>query len=148
MERNFNRRSAQQQRCLAKQVQTVDANHFFNLLTNPQMLGMVEDQLPEHRERQFTPTVVLAMFLGQVMSADGSCQNAVNAAAIARLLVGMNPGSMNTSGYCQARQRLPQGKETPPKSAHHCGDSSNLAPSGANSSSAPDGLPDRAANSR
>jgi hypothetical protein len=108
MERNFNRRSAQQQRRLAKQVQTVDANHFFNLLTNPQMLGRVEDQLPEHRERQFTPTVVLAMFLGQVMSADGSCQNAVNAAAIARLLVGMNPGSMNTSGYCQARQRLPQ----------------------------------------
>jgi len=108
MERNFNRRSAQQQRRLAKQVQTIDANHFFNLLTHPQMLGMVEDQLPEHRERQFTPTVVLAMFLGQVMSADGSCQNAVNAAAIARLLVGMNPGSMNTSGYCQARQRLPQ----------------------------------------
>ena len=64
MERNFNRRSAQQQRRLAKQVQTVDANHFFNLLTNPQMLGRVEDQLPEHRERQFTPTVVLAMFLG------------------------------------------------------------------------------------
>jgi hypothetical protein len=108
MERNFNRRSAQQQRRLAKQVQTVDANRFFNLLTHPQMLGMVEDQLPEHRERQFTPTVALAMFLGQVMSADGSCQNAVNAAAIARLLVGMNPGSMNTSGYCQARQRLPQ----------------------------------------
>jgi hypothetical protein len=108
MERNFNRRSAQQQRRLAKQVQTVDANHFFNLLTHPQMLGMVEDQLPQHRERQFTPTVALAMFLGQVMSADGSCQNAVNAAAIARLLVGMNPGSMNTSGYCQARQRLPQ----------------------------------------
>jgi hypothetical protein len=108
MERNFNRRSAQQQRRLAKQIQSVDANHFFNLLTHPQMLGMVEDQLPEHRERQFTPTVVLAMFLGQVMSADGSCQNAVNAAAIARLLVGMNPGSTNTSGYCQARQRLPQ----------------------------------------
>jgi hypothetical protein len=108
MERNFNRRSAQQQRRLAKQVQTVDANRFFNLLTHPQMLGMVEDQLPQHRERQFTPTVALAMFLGQVMSADGSCQNAVNAAAIARLLVGMNPGSMNTSGYCQARQRLPQ----------------------------------------
>jgi len=108
MEHNFNRRSAQQQRLLSKHVQTVDANHFFNLLTNSQMLDMVEDQLPEHRERKFTPTVVLAMFLGQAMSADGSCQNAVNTAVIRRVLAGMKPGSTNTSGYCQARLRLPQ----------------------------------------
>ncbi len=108
MGHNFNCRSAQQQRHFAKRVQKVDANHFFNLLTDPQMLGMVEEQLPEHRERQFPPTLTLAMFLGQMMSADGSCQNAVNEATIARLLAGMNPGSVNTSGYCQARQRLPQ----------------------------------------
>ena len=108
MGHNFNRRSAQQQRCLAKQAQKVDANHFFNLLTDPRMLDMVEAQLPEHRERQFPPTVTLAMFLGQVMSADGSCQNAVNGALVARLLADMNPGSASTSGYCQARQRLPQ----------------------------------------
>jgi uncharacterized membrane protein len=72
------------------------------------MLEMVEAQLPKHRERQFPPTVTLAMFLGQIMSADGSCQNAMNGAIISRLLAGMNPGSVNTSGYCQARQRLPQ----------------------------------------
>ena len=52
------------------------------------------------------------MFLGQIMSADGSCQNAVNEATVARLVAGMKPGSVNTSvntsGYCQARQRLPQ----------------------------------------
>ena len=72
------------------------------------MLGTVEAQLPEHRERQFPPTLTLAMFLGQIMSADGSCQNAVNEAIVARLLAGMKPGSVNTSGYCQARQRLPQ----------------------------------------
>ena len=72
------------------------------------MLGMVEAQLPEHRERHLSPTVTLAMFLGQIMSADGSCQNAVKEAIVARLLAGMNPGSGNTSGYCQARQRLPQ----------------------------------------
>jgi len=41
---NFNCRSAQQQRHLAKQVQTVDANHFFNLLTDARMLGTVEAQ--------------------------------------------------------------------------------------------------------
>ena len=108
MGHNFNYRSAQQQRRLAKQAQKVDANHFFNLLTDPRMLGTVEAQLPEHRERRFPPTVTLAMFLGQIMSADGSCQNAVNEASVARLLAGMSPGSVNTSGYCQARQRLPQ----------------------------------------
>ena len=107
MGHNFNSRSAQQQRRLAKRTQRVDANHFFNLLTDPRMLGMVEAQLPEHRERQFPPTLVLAMFLGQIMSADGSCQKAVNEAVVARLLTGMEPGSVNTSGYCQARQRLP-----------------------------------------
>ena len=48
------------------------------------------------------------MFLGQIMSADGSYQKVMNEAIVARLLVGMNPGSANTSGYCQVRQRLPQ----------------------------------------
>jgi Transposase DDE domain len=120
MGHNVNGRFAQQQRRLAKRAQKVDANHFFNLLTDSRMLGMVEAQLPEHRERQFPPTVALAMFLGQIMSADGSCQNAVNEAIVARLLAGMNPGSVNTSGDCQARQRLPQemigallGEQTP-----------------------------------
>ena len=108
MGHNFTCRSVQQQRRFAKRAQKVDANHFFNLLTDPRMLDMVEAQLPEHRERQFPPTVTLAMFLGQIMSADGSCQNAVNGALVARLLAGMTPGSASTSGYCQARQRLSQ----------------------------------------
>ena len=108
MGRNFNCRSAQRQRHLAQQAQKVDANHFFNLLTDPRMLETVEAQLAEHRERQFPPTQTLAMFLGQIMSADGSCQNAVNEANVGRLLAGMKPGRVNTSGYCQARQRLAQ----------------------------------------
>jgi hypothetical protein len=101
-----NRPSLPQQRHLAKEAQKIDVNHFFNLLTGPQLLEAVEAQLPEDRERHFPPTVTLAMFFGQIMSADGSCQNAVNEAIVARLLAGMNPGSVNTSGYCQARQRL------------------------------------------
>ena len=38
----FNRPSAQQQRCISKQVQKTEVNHFFNLLTSPQMLDIVE----------------------------------------------------------------------------------------------------------
>ena len=103
-----NRPSLSQQRRLAKQVQKIDANHFFNLLTGPQLLEAVEAQLPEHRERHYPPTLTLSMFLGQVMSADGSCQNTVNEALVNRLLSGMSVGSANTGGYCIARQRLPQ----------------------------------------
>jgi hypothetical protein len=64
---HFNRRSAaRQQRQLAKHVKKVDANHFFNLLTSPQLLDLVEVHLPEHRERKFPPTVALAMSISSV----------------------------------------------------------------------------------
>ncbi len=105
--KHSNRQSAQQQRQIAKQAHQLDVNHFFELLTDPRLLEPVESLLPEYRERQFPPMLTLAMFLGQVMSADGSCQHIVNQVAVSRLLVGMKPGSVNTSGYCQARQRLP-----------------------------------------
>lgn len=102
-----NSRSRKQQRCVAKQVQKVTATHFFNLLTNPQLLETVEALLPEYRERKYPPTLSLAMFLGQAMSADSSCQNAVDEALVNRLLNGLGAGSANTGGYCRARQRLP-----------------------------------------
>lgn len=108
MSQHSSRRSVRQQRQIAKHVKKVDANHFFNLLTSPRLLEWVEAHLPEHRERKFPPTVALAMFLGQVMSADGSCQNAVDEALVTRLLSGLDPGSASTSAYCQARTRLPQ----------------------------------------
>jgi hypothetical protein len=80
MSQHCNRRSARQQHQIARHVEKVAANHFFNLLTSPRLLEQVEAHLPGHRERKFPPTVTLAIFLGQVMSADGSCQNAVNVA--------------------------------------------------------------------
>ncbi len=71
------------------------------------MLEPLEALLPEYRERKFSPTVTLAMFLGQVLRADGSCQNAVNEAIVNQLLSGAEAVSANTGGYCVARQRLP-----------------------------------------
>lgn len=108
MDRNFTRHSHQQQRRVTSQVEKVDANHFFNLLTSPQLLETIEAQLPAHRERSYPPTMTLSMFLRQAMSADGSCQNTVNEAVVNRLLSGLPSGSANTGGYCIARQRLPQ----------------------------------------
>ena len=80
---------------------------FFNLLTSEGLLSVVEDSLPEHRERCFPPTETLSMFLAQAMNADRSCQNIVNEAAVTRALYGMTPCSSNTGSYCRARRRLP-----------------------------------------
>lgn len=84
-------------------------NHynFFNLLTSDALLNKVEELLPEHRERLYPPTETLSMFLAQAMSADRSCQQAVNQAALNRLIAGLPANSIQTGGYCRARQRLP-----------------------------------------
>ncbi|QVL48707.1 MAG: hypothetical protein KFB96_24630 [Thiocapsa sp.] len=50
------------------------------MLTSAQLLDGVEALLPAHRERLFPPTETLSMFLAQVLSADGSCRQAVDEA--------------------------------------------------------------------
>jgi hypothetical protein len=85
-----------------------DSYTMFNLLTGPQLLDRVEALLPDHRERLFPPTETLSMFLAQVMSADGSCQQVVDDAMVKRVIVGLKPGSTDTGGYCRARARLPE----------------------------------------
>ncbi len=95
-------------RQVQKVMSKVDSLHFFNLLTGPELLESIEALLPEYRERRYPPTVTLSMFLGQVLSADGSCQNAVNQATVSRLLSGLAADNANTNAYCMARQRLPQ----------------------------------------
>ena len=97
----------QHARRIGRRARQVGSMDFFNLITGPELLGTVEALLPEYRERKFPPTVTLAMFLGQVLRADGSCQNAVNEAIVNQLLGGVAAVSANTGGYCLARQRLP-----------------------------------------
>lgn len=84
-----------------------NSHSFFNLLTSEALLDKVEELLPEHRERLYPPTEALSMFLAQAMSADRSCQNIVNQAALQRLTAGLSAHSTHTGGYCHARQRLP-----------------------------------------
>jgi len=97
----------EQQKRIRWQAKKTDSQAFFNLLTGPKMLDGVEELLPAHRERLFPPTETLSMFLGQVLSADGSCRQAVNDAAVKRIIEGLPRCSADTSAYCQARLRLP-----------------------------------------
>lgn len=106
MHPNPHTRVRQQQR-VRRRAEQSDAYAFFNLLTSPELLAQVEALLPEHRERLFPPTETLSLFLSQALSADRSCQRAVNEAAIKRLAGGLPRVSTHTGAYCRARARLP-----------------------------------------
>ena len=101
------RACAQQQSRVRRRADQSDAYTFFNLLTHPELLDRVESLLPDHRERLFPPTETLSMFLSQALSADRSCQRAVNDASVKRLIGGLPRLSTHTGGYCRARARLP-----------------------------------------
>lgn len=73
-------RLEQQERVLRRAGQT-DRHALFNILNGPQLLDRVEHLLPAHRGRLFPPTESRSMFSRQVLSVDGSCQQAVPAAA-------------------------------------------------------------------
>lgn len=96
-----------QQQRVRREASNTDAYAFFNLLTSPELFDCVESLLPDHRERLFPPTETLSMFMAQALSADRSCQKAVNDMAVKQLLGGLKPCSTHTGGYCRARQRLP-----------------------------------------
>jgi len=64
--------------------------------------------LPAHRERLFPPTETLSMFMAQALSADRSCQKAVNDFVGNRVAGGLSACSTGTGAFCRARQRLPE----------------------------------------
>jgi hypothetical protein len=105
--RNAESRSQQHAKHISRNVREVEAVDFFNLLTGPELLEMTDSLLPEHRERLYPPTLALSMFMGQVLSEDGSCQKAVDSWAAQRAAEGLSVQSINTGAYCKARQRLP-----------------------------------------
>jgi len=104
----INNKLARIQQQKVKQLsQNSNSFRFFNVLTSPELLDTVERLLPEHREREYPPTEVLSMFIAQSLSADRSCQKAVNDAAVKRIAHGLPQVSTATGAYCRARKRLP-----------------------------------------
>jgi len=55
----------------------------------------------------FTPLVTLKTFLLQILNEDASCKEAVSTVLMERIINGYEANSINTGGYCKARQRLP-----------------------------------------
>ncbi len=105
---NINQNAKQvQQNSICSFANKTDAYSFFNLLTSPELLSVVDEQLPEHRERVYPPTTTLSLFLAQAMNTDSSCQNTVDRHAVERCFNGLPACSVLTGAYCKARQRLP-----------------------------------------
>jgi len=67
------------------------------------VMDWVEEEVGTWRERRYGPLTTLVMFIGQVMSADQSCKDAV-----AREAARSQAARCTSTGpYCKARQRLP-----------------------------------------
>jgi hypothetical protein len=99
--------SQQHRKSIGRRARQIDAVEFFNVLTGPELLELTDAHLPEHRERLYSPTVTLSMFMQQALNEDGSCQKVVNGWAAQRAAEGLSASSIRTGSYCKARQRLP-----------------------------------------
>jgi hypothetical protein len=60
-----------------------------------------------YRDRVYAPLRTLELFIGQALSADEACQDAVARNLSERTARGVSQCSLNTGPYCKARQRLP-----------------------------------------
>lgn len=72
--------------------------------------GELEKLIAQHagpyRERIYGPLRTLSLFIGQALSADGACQDAVARNLSERTARGRPGCTLNTGPYCKARQRL------------------------------------------
>jgi hypothetical protein len=67
----------------------------------------IEEEVGAYRQRVYPPMTTLGLFIGQALSPDGACQDAVARALSERCARGQAGCSLNTGPYCKARQRLP-----------------------------------------
>lgn len=96
-----------QQKSVARATCSTSHSEIASVLHHPSLLSVIEEEQPGHRERIFTPTITLNAFISQALDADASCQSVVNRIAIEQLRKRSTSSNVNTSAYCQARQRLP-----------------------------------------
>lgn len=67
---------------------------------------VIDEHMKGFRDRQYSPSIVLQMFMYQALNQDSSCQSVVNKLNVERIRQGLEPYSSHTGGYCQARNRL------------------------------------------
>jgi len=78
-----------------------------NVLSGRALEQAVQQYAGEYRDRVYPPLRTLALFMGQALSQDGACQDAVARHVSERSGRGQAPCSLSTGPYCKARARLP-----------------------------------------
>ena len=81
---------------------------FKEVLPEPVIRQALAELKIKYKQRLFDPVVTLWAFLSQVLDNDKSCHNAVSKIIAFLAGSGLEIPSTDTSGYCQARSRLPE----------------------------------------
>jgi hypothetical protein len=79
---------------------------FADILTEDRIREVLNDHGVKFRDRVFNPVTTIWGFLGQVLSEDHSCRDAVSRIIAHRAASGETICSPNTASYCNARSRL------------------------------------------
>ena len=79
------------------------------MLPGRELRRLVCYHVGQYRERLYPPLRTLGLFIGQALSADGACLDAVIRNLSERNGRGAPECSLNTGPYCKARRRLPFG---------------------------------------
>ncbi len=82
---------------------------FLKLLSQAFVEAACRDADHPWRQRIYTPWITLGIFLSQILSDDHSCDDAVDRFQKFRYDQGLPEVSTETTSYCEARQRLPEG---------------------------------------
>jgi hypothetical protein len=80
---------------------------FADSLSEQSILKALNEHGIKYRDRVFTPVTTIWGFLGQVLSEDHSCRDAVSRIIAHRASAGLKVCSPNTASYCNARARIP-----------------------------------------
>jgi hypothetical protein len=80
---------------------------FADILTEASIRDVLNEHGVQYRDRVFSPVTTIWGFLGQVLSEDHSCRDAVSRIIAHRAANGMTVCSPNTASYCTARSRVP-----------------------------------------
>ena len=89
-----------------KQLNSTESLPFTEILSVKNLVNSLKNI--NHRERIFTPDIIILGFLSQALNADKSCQAAVARIIAFLLSQGKNVPSANTAAYSKARSRLPE----------------------------------------
>jgi len=79
---------------------------FADILTEANIRDVLNEHGIKFRDRVFSPVTTIWGFLGQVLSEDHSCRDAVSRIIAHRVANGKTVCSPNTASYCNARSRI------------------------------------------